>query len=623
MILRNEQSMYLIEAQSGHCRNIVAIVVTVAFSLISVAHAETLTTMQQVVEQAVTSNPEVQARYHDFTAAEQATLVRRGNLLPRLDLTAEYRKQEDMGPNLGNTEIPEFQTALVLRQMLFDGFITMNEVNSLNHAAKVRYYELQEAMQGIALQAASAYLDVQRYRQLVIYAQDNYVSHKRFYDRIEERTRAGVGRRVDLEQASGRLALAEANLLTETTNLHDVIARYQRLVGVLPPDTLPAVDFVTLGVAADATAALEIAYRQNPGLLASIENIVATQNAVKSKRGSYMPRLDLQARKVLDTSANGRRSTQAADVLELTLNFNLFNGLSDHSAISEAAEKLISTQDLRDKACIDTRQTLVVAYNDIQQLKEQLIYRNQHQLSIEKAREAYRRQFEIGQRTLLDLLDSENEYFQARRAYTNTEYDMQTAYLRTYTSQGELLNKLNIVRSDLPTFERSEYFDRENVCEAVAPPVPQIDKQALLAEAEALSRQDDFSVAIADRIVAAAQERSVVPTPESQLRQALESWKDAWQARDYDAYTAAYADSFIPQNFSSKRAWLQDRKTRLSNADKLQIQLENIHIEISGEDAEARFRQTYQSAGYSDVVNKNLQLQNIGGRWLITREVSE
>src|SRR5690606_23806149 len=154
------------------------------------------------------------------------------------DLTSTYRDQEKMVPDVGNTAIPEMRTALVLRQLLFDGFITSNEVKRLSHASRVRYYELQGAMQKVALDAARAYLDIQRYRLLATYAQDNYVTHKQFYDRIEERVSAGVGRRVDLEQANGRLALAEANLLTEVTNLHDVMANYQRLVGELPPDTL-------------------------------------------------------------------------------------------------------------------------------------------------------------------------------------------------------------------------------------------------------------------------------------------------------------------------------------------------------------------------------------------------
>lgn len=453
----------------------------------SAVYADNLATLQQIIEKTVTSNPEVQARYHNFTAAQKEELVTKGNLLPQLDLTANYRKQENIGPNVANVAIPEYQSALELRQLLFDGFATSNEINRLSHATRVRYYELQAAMQGAALEAVSTYLDIQRFRQLKEHAQDNYVAHKQFYDRIQERVAAGVGRRVDLEQANGRLALAEANLLTEVTNLHDVMARYQRLVGELPPDNLPEIDLAERGLPPSIKEALEVAYRQNPDLLGAIENIVATEQEVKSKRGSYMPRLDMNARKVLDVSSNGRNSIQAADVFEVTMRFNLFNGFSDRAAVDQSAQKLISTQDMRDKACVDVRQTVVIAYNDIYRLREQLVYRDQHQLAIEKAREAYRNQFDIGQRTLLDLLDTENEYFQARRTYANSLYDMRAAQARTFAGQGELLNKLTVARKDLPDYGRPEYMDRQNVCEAVAPTMLQVDKQALLASAKPLS----------------------------------------------------------------------------------------------------------------------------------------
>ena len=75
--------------------------------------------------------------------------------------------------------------------------------------------------------------------KLVALAEENYVQHRSVFEQIQRKVQAGAGRRVDFEQASGRLALAESNLLTETANLHDVSARYQRIVGETPPGTLP------------------------------------------------------------------------------------------------------------------------------------------------------------------------------------------------------------------------------------------------------------------------------------------------------------------------------------------------------------------------------------------------
>ena len=76
-------------------------------------------------------------------------------------------------------------------------------------------------------------------------------------------------------------------------------------------------------------------------------------------------------------------------------------------------------------------------------LTEQLGYLDQHRLSTEKAREAYRQQFDIGQRTLLDLLDTQNEYFEAGRAYTNAYYNQFVAQARTLSSMGKLVLALN------------------------------------------------------------------------------------------------------------------------------------------------------------------------------------
>ena len=127
---------------------------------------------------------------------------------------------------------------------------------------------------------------------------------------------------------------------------------------------------------------------------------------------------------------------------------------------------------------------MAIAYNNIKQLTDQVNYRKQHQDSIENARLAYRKQYDIGQRTLLDLLDTENEYFQSRRNFTNAEMDLSTAYARTYAGQGVLLSKLGVTRTDVGDYPREEYMDRENVCKAVAPTQVVPDKAALLANAK-------------------------------------------------------------------------------------------------------------------------------------------
>ncbi len=475
--------------KNSNYRLVILVLVTCLSGLAgNVAYAtEPLLTLKEMVEKTVTSNPEVQSRYHKFLESGYEQEVMRAGFLPKADVVANYRKQEELVKPADGTATPRFNSELVLRQMIFDGFATNNEVKRLGHASRVRYYELQSAMQNTTLEFVRAYIDAMRYRELTQFAKDNYVVHKQLFDRIKERVTAGVARKVDLEQATGRLALAEANLLTEATNLHDVTARMQRLYGEIPPETLEAPTFFNAGVEPTAVEALKVAYNQNPDLLSTIEDIQSSQDEIKAREARYMPKLDLQARKNLGVSSDGRFSSSAADLLELTMNFNLFNGFSDHNSVNQAAQKLNNSKDLRDKACVDTRQIVVIAYNDIEQLKEQEKYRTEHKNAIENAREAYRKQFDIGQRTLLDLLDTENEYFQAKRTLTNTQYDIKTAYARTYAGQGQLLNKIGAARGGLPEYAREDYMDNENVCQSLAPEQLIIDKAALMADAKPLS----------------------------------------------------------------------------------------------------------------------------------------
>jgi len=594
----------------------------VTFILISsYSFAESSQSLKEIIERTVASNPEVQSRYHTFKSALEEENAARGGLLPKADVTTTFRRQENVGPNIGNTAVPDRLTQLIIRQMLFDGFATTGEIKRLDHAARVRYYELLSYMQNTALEVDKAYFDIERYRILVQYAEDNYVAHKQLFDRIEERVKAGVARRVDLEQASGRLALAEANMLTEVTNLHDVTARYQRLVGELPPDKFVETDFYKQGVEATVTESLNLAYKQNPDLLSTIENIVATEQEVKNKQAKYMPKLDLQVKKNLDVSSNGTNSISAADTAELTLTFNLFNGLTDRAVINQTIEKLNTSQDLRDKACVDTRQTLVIAYNDITRLKEQLTYRDQHQLSIEKAREAYRKQFDIGQRTLLDLLDTENEYFQARRTYTVTEYDLYTAYARTYASQGELLSRMGVMRADLPDYDRPDYFDAKAICNADTPTMIKVDKLAVVAKAKPLN---DTLVSLSNKIVPAAAQPAAPKTTESDAVSArIAAWVNAWQKKDYDAYMSVYANTFVPEKGLSRSTWAEQRKQRLAKPGDISIMLKNINISLDGNKASADFVQVYKSAALNDTVNKQLQFERIDNQWMIVKETAK
>lgn len=444
-------------------------------------------TLKDAAQSAVLNNPEVQARWHAFKAAGNAQDVARGGYFPRVDLAAAAGRERLKYANSQETSMNTHGATLTLTQMLFDGFATREEVKRLGEAELARYYELLDASESTAQEAARAYFDVQRYRHLVALAQENYAQHKQLFDQIQAKANAGVGRRVDMEQAGGRLALAESNLITETSNLHDVTARYQRIVGEIPPPQLAAADLTKTPVPANRNEAASAALKQSPAIKATVANVRAAQAEARGQKSTFMPRIDLRASENWQHNYLGNSGGYRDQVIEVALNYNLFKGGSDRARSRELAELLNQTKDLRDKACRDVRQTLAIAYNDTQRLAEQLRFLDQHQLAQEKVRDAYRKQFDIGQRTLLDLLDTENELFQARRAYANAENDLNVAYGRTHAAIGDLLPTLGLKRLEAEAEEDPNAdpaaADVSAVCPPDTPTPVAVDREAILSEA--------------------------------------------------------------------------------------------------------------------------------------------
>ncbi|HEY7886439.1 MAG TPA: TolC family protein, partial [Cellvibrionaceae bacterium] len=200
------------------------------------AQATEKTTPRDVVLQALEVNPEVQAQWQAFRAASFDVGTARASYMPSLDVTAGTGRQSRSFDGRGGYDIHRAEISLT--QMLFDGFATQGEVARLDSARQVRFFELLSTVDSLAQQSIEALEDVVRYRQLLALAQENYQQHLDVQGQINDRVSQGVGRRADLDQVDGRVALAESNLLTEASNLHDVTARYLRLVGQLPTENM-------------------------------------------------------------------------------------------------------------------------------------------------------------------------------------------------------------------------------------------------------------------------------------------------------------------------------------------------------------------------------------------------
>lgn len=410
------------------------------------------TTISEAAQKAIATNPTVEAAWHNFRASEDEERAARGGYYPKVDLgaAAGYERYELDRLNR-NEDYDPASVSLTITQLLYDGFATSSSVARAGRAKLERYYTLLGAAEDTALEAVTAYEDVRRYRELVTLAEHNVSSHQQVLAKIKEKVGAGVGRAVDLDQAVGRLALADSNLVTEQSNLYDVSSRYQRVVGEWPAPNLAPSEHGKVALPADLVSALTISYAESPAIAAAAESIEASKEQLRNRKSGYQPRVDLRLRSEYGNDLDRVTGESTDSRAEIVLNYNLFAGGATKATVSQAEHLLSVAEDNQEATCRDVRQTLRIALNDYRRLQTQLVYLKKHKDTTDKTRAAYLNQFQIGQRTLLDLLDTENEYFEAQRAYTIGQFNSSIAAARTLAGLGRIRQSIGISREGLPT----------------------------------------------------------------------------------------------------------------------------------------------------------------------------
>jgi len=594
---------------------------TLSLLAMSSAYAATSGTLPDAIEKAILRNPEVLARLHDYQASDAERDVARGAFFPRVDLQGYTgRERRDTPTSLPSSyNRPGYQ--LQLRQILFDGFATRNDVKRLGFARATRYFELLGTTDETAYEAARAYLDVLRYRELSALAQENWAIHKETVDQIERRVKAGVGRRVDLEQAFGRLALAQSNWLTENSNLHDVSQRFQRIVGESPADQLETPPAFADKLPAEKDV-LKQAIGDNPSFRAAVANIRASRANIDVQRANNLPTVEFRASTGMDRNLLGVTGDTNTSALQVLMNWNLFKGGADEARIRQSHEQHYNATDLRDKACRDIRQQTAIAWNDVRKLKEQQGYLDQHQLSTEKARDAYRQQFDIGQRSLLDVLNTENELFEAKRASTRARYDLIQAQLRVLTQTHRILPTVQLAPVSRVGPEEADVTepteDEAQQCSSVLPVVDPLDTAGAM---RGRPQPAATLLPMANAVAAGAVVNAPAAAPAAATVESLvKSWAAAWSAKDFKTYKSFYSTQFKPDQ-GSVDDWMARRQQRISKPGALAVEVSNLNVRsLSSDSAEASFVQNYRSNGYKDTTNKTLRYQLDNGQWKIVRE---
>lgn len=422
-------------------------------------------TLQESVQHTNNTNPDILQSVNNRRAVGQEIGQARAGYFPTVDLNLGVGWERSSNPTTrargeGSVDIRREETGILVRQMLFDGFATPSEVNRHSARTNARVHTVYGTAENTSLRAVETYLNVLRGQYLVDLSKANLELHERTNDQIQLRSERGVGRKADEDQSSGRLALAKTNYEAVQGNLRDAKTDFLRVIGLMPENLIqpenPETEFP-----ASLEHATKLAIHNHPTLKSAEADVESAKAQHRTAKAPYFPRFDLEVGATRNYNLDGIRGTNEDISAMLRMRYNLFRGGRDEARRSETAHLIDTAKEIRNLTRRQVEESMRLSWNAHQTVSRQLESFRRFKEASEKTHKAYQQQFNIGRRTLLDLLDAANEMFVARSDFTNAQYDEKFARFRILASIGILNRTLKIdlpeEATDLVKVNSSEY----------------------------------------------------------------------------------------------------------------------------------------------------------------------
>ena len=421
-------------------------------SSLTAAGSSAAYTLTEAVQLALQTNPEVLAETSQFLSRKQELQQARSGYLPSIDINAGigYELSDNSSTRalgFNERELTRKEAGVIIDQMLFDGFAVSSEVARQDARVRAQEYTLEGSAQQIALQAVDAYLKVLLNRELVTLSNANLKVHDRILDQVRLRTRAGIGRSSDLEQVTGRRAAAVSSLLSDQVNLQDSESGFISVVGDLPRELAPAADAVA-GLPENLNEAIQKGVDNHPTLKSAEADVAAAKAQQEAAQNSFYPKFNLELGGTWNDDLDGIEGRDHDLTAMLRMRYNLYSGGRDQARSRQTTELINQSKDVRNRTHRQVVESMRLSWSAYQVTGDQLGYLRRQIAATEQTRDAYAEQFRLGQRTLLDLLNTENEVFQAKRSYQTTYYDYILAQYRILTAMGALIETLGVSPPD-------------------------------------------------------------------------------------------------------------------------------------------------------------------------------
>lgn len=416
---------------------------------------------RDAVQITLNSNPEINEAVANREAREFELRQARGLYLPQVDLEGRIGAQRLDSPgtrggtlredgvvpspllNDDETYFNRSEANVVVQQLLFDGFNRRGERH--HQAARVdsasfRVYERSEA---IGLNVVREYLDILLSYNIVKFAEENVAYHRNILNDLREGTEARAISIADRQQAEERLYSAEARIIEATEELNSAKIRFFKLVGkpLEHPQPVPSVAGALPRTLAEA---IGVARENNPNINIAEADVDAAYGQLMKARSEFLPKISFEATARTGENLEAIRGVEQEFRAEIVARWNIFRGKIDSNNVQEQIRHIDEERYGLHKAHRDVEEAVRLSWERRQQQSRRLARLEEQLASTERLIVSYGEQFKVGDRSLLDLLDTQNTRFNTQIAVETARQALQLAEYRILASIGMLLNSMHV-----------------------------------------------------------------------------------------------------------------------------------------------------------------------------------
>lgn len=393
---------------------------------------------EDALAKAYLSNPSLEAARANLRATDEGVPTALSGFRPSVTASGavgDSVKETSAAPGTKLKTDPTTM-ALTVSQPIFSGGASVAGVRKAKHQINAARARLHGTEQAILLSAATAYLNVVRDQAVRDLNINNEQVLTRQLQATRDRFRVGEITRTDVHLAEARLARAVADRISSESTLESSRASFANVVGEAP-GAFSAPE-LTFNVPQSLEAALSNGEAANPSLIAAEFDEKAAREGVAVTRAALLPSVNLSgtARRSLDTVADGYWSTEYTGTLSLSV--PLYQGGSVYSGLRGARHQAQALRLAFDQALRDATQQIRQTWQTHAATRARIAaFETQVQAS-QTALEGVQKEASVGSRTVLDVLDAEQELLDARVNLVSSQRDAAVAALSLLSSVGRL-----------------------------------------------------------------------------------------------------------------------------------------------------------------------------------------